>query len=141
MRWLLEQGAVVICAGGGGIPTMYAPGDERQLVGVEAVIDKDLASSLLARELGADLFVMATDVDGVYLDWGTPTQTRIDRMTPAELEAMDFPAGSMGPKVAAAIEFVRATGNRAVIGSLDEIDASGRTAVRGRRSSRRRTHR
>ena len=74
MRWLLEQGAVVICAGGGGIPTMYAPDDDRRLVGVEAVIDKDLASSLLARELDADLFVMATDVDGVYVDWGKPTQ-------------------------------------------------------------------
>ena len=72
MRWLLEQGAVVICAGGGGIPTMYARDEERQLVGVEAVIDKDLATSLLARELEADLFVMATDVDGVYADWGTP---------------------------------------------------------------------
>jgi carbamate kinase len=122
MRWLLEQGAVVICAGGGGIPTMYAPGAERQLVGVEAVIDKDLASSLLARELGADLYVMATDVDGVYLDWGTPTQSRIDRATPPELDAMDLPAGSMGPKVAAATEFVTATGKRAAIGSLDQID-------------------
>ena len=122
MRWLLEQGAVVICAGGGGIPTMYAPGDERRLIGVEAVIDKDLASSLLARELGADLYVMATDVDGVYLDWGTPTQTRIDRATPPELDGMDLPAGSMGPKVAAATEFVAATGMRAAIGSLDQID-------------------
>ena len=99
MRWLLEQGAVVICAGGGGIPTMYARDAERQLVGVEAVIDKDLASSLLARELDADLFVMATDVDGVYADWGQPTQARIERATPAELDAMDLPAGSMGPKV------------------------------------------
>ena len=122
MRWLLEQGAVVICAGGGGIPTMYAPGDERRLIGVEAVIDKDLASGLLARELGADLYVMATDVDGVYLDWGTPTQTRIDRATPPELDGMDLPAGSMGPKVAAATEFVAATGMRAAIGSLDQID-------------------
>jgi carbamate kinase len=122
MRWLLEQGAVVICAGGGGIPTMYAPGDERRLVGVEAVIDKDLASSLLARELEADLYVMATDVDGVYLDWGTPMQTRIDRATPPELDGMDLPAGSMGPKVAAATEFVSATGKRAAIGSLDQID-------------------
>jgi carbamate kinase len=122
MRWLLEQGAVVICAGGGGIPTMYAPGDERRLVGVEAVIDKDLASSLLARELEADLYVMATDVEGVYLDWGTPTQTRIDRATPPELDGMDLPAGSMGPKVAAATEFVSATGKRAAIGSLDQID-------------------
>ena len=133
MRWLLDQGAVVICAGGGGIPTMYARDAERQLVGVEAVIDKDLASGLLARELGADLYVMATDVDGVYRDWGQPTQARIDRVTPADLEAMDLPAGSMGPKVAAAAEFVTATGKRAAIGSLDDIDAlvdgSGGTQV------------
>ena len=133
MRWLLDQGAVVICAGGGGIPTMYAPDAERVLVGVEAVIDKDLASSLLAQELGADLFVMATDVDGVYRDWGEPTQARIERATPAELDAMDLPPGSMGPKVAAATEFASATGKRAAIGSLDDIDAlvagSGGTQV------------
>jgi carbamate kinase len=133
MRWLLEHGAVIICAGGGGIPTMYEAGVERVLTGVEAVIDKDLATSLLARELGADLFVMATDVDGVYLDWGTPDQQRIARATPAELEAMDLPAGSMGPKVAAAAEFATATGKRAAIGSLDGIDAlvdgSGGTQV------------
>jgi carbamate kinase len=122
MRWLLEHGAVVICAGGGGIPTRYAEGQDRQLLGVEAVIDKDLASSLLARELGADLFVMATDVDAVYTDWGTPQQRRIDRITPAELATHDFPAGSMGPKVGAAVEFVEATGKRAAIGSLDDID-------------------
>jgi carbamate kinase len=122
MRWLLEHGTVVICAGGGGIPTMYEPGRERHLVGVEAVIDKDLASSLLARDLGADLFVMATDVDGVYLDWGTPAQRRLDRVTPAELRAQSFPAGSMGPKVDAAAEFVAATGSRAAIGSLDQIE-------------------
>ena len=122
MRWLIEHGTVVICAGGGGIPTMYAPGEERRLVGVEAVIDKDLASGLLARELGADLYIMATDVDGVYAEWGTPNQRRLDRITPAELRAMDFPAGSMGPKVDAATEFAEATGGRAVIGSLEEID-------------------
>jgi carbamate kinase len=122
MRWLLERGTVVICAGGGGIPTMYEPGEERHLVGVEAVIDKDLASSLLARDLEADLFVMATDVDGVYLDWGTPDQRRLERVTPEELRSYAFPAGSMGPKVDAAAEFAVATGKRAVIGSLDEIE-------------------
>ena len=122
MRWVLEQGAVVICAGGGGIPTMYAPGEERRLVGVEAVIDKDLASSLLARDLEADLYVMATDVDAVYRDWGTPQQTRLERVTPDELAAMQFPAGSMGPKVDAAREFAEATGKRAAIGSLEQID-------------------
>jgi carbamate kinase len=122
MRWLLDHGSVVICAGGGGIPTMFVKGEDRRLTGVEAVIDKDLASSLLAKELGADLYVMATDVDGVYTGWGTPDQARIERITPDELAAMDFPAGSMGPKVAAAAEFVAATGKRAAIGSLDQID-------------------
>ena len=122
MRWALERGAVVICAGGGGIPTTYKRGENRVLVGVEAVIDKDLASSLLARDLEADLFVMATDVDAVYRDWGTPDQARLDRATPEELAAMDFPAGSMGPKVQAAAEFAEATGKRAAIGSLEQID-------------------
>ena len=103
---------------------------ERQLVGVEAVIDKDLASSLLARELGADLFVMATDVDGVYRDWGQPTQARIDRATPAELDAMDLPAGSMGPKVAAATEFVDRHG-----------EAGGDRLARGHRRPGRRQRR
>lgn len=122
VKWLLEQGTVVICAGGGGIPTMYLPDGTRTLVGVEAVIDKDLASLLLARELEADLFVMATDVDGVYLDWGTPTQRKLERVTPDELRAHDFAAGSMGPKVAAAAEFAATTGKRAAIGSLEEIE-------------------
>jgi carbamate kinase len=122
MRWLLDHGTVVICAGGGGIPTMYAKGENRQLIGVEAVIDKDLATSLLARDLEADLYIMATDVDGVYADWGTPSQRRLDRVTPNELGAMEFAAGSMGPKVQAAVEFAGATGKRAVIGSLEEID-------------------
>jgi len=122
MKWLLEHHVVIICAGGGGIPTMYAPGEDRHLVGVEAVIDKDLASSLLARDLAADLYIMATDVDGVYVDWGTPDQRRLDRATSAELGAMPFPAGSMGPKVDAAVEFVQATGNRAVIGALNDIE-------------------
>jgi carbamate kinase len=123
MRWLVERGVVVICAGGGGIPTMYVPGEERRLVGVEAVIDKDFATSLLSRELDADLFVMATDVDGVYVDWGTPGQRRLDRITPDELRAISFPAGSMGPKVEAAAQFVEATGKRAAIGSLEQLDA------------------
>ena len=80
IRWLLDKDVVVICAGGGGVPTMYEPGGGRTLVGVEAVIDKDLASELLAREVDADLFVMATDVDGVYADWGTPEQRRLERV-------------------------------------------------------------
>jgi carbamate kinase len=119
IQQLLEQGTVVVCAGGGGIPTVYD--DRRKLHGVEAVIDKDLASSLLARELDADLLVIATDIDGVYADWGSPQQRRLDEVTPEELEGLDLPAGSMGPKVRAACDFVRATGRPAVIGSLAEI--------------------
>ena len=79
IKWLLERNTVVIAAGGGGIPTMYEPGKERHLIGVEAVIDKDFASELLARELDADLFVMLTDADAVYLDWGKPSQRGIRR--------------------------------------------------------------
>ena len=123
IRWLLDKGVVVICAGGGGVPTMFTSPDQRTLVGVEAVIDKDLASELLAREVGADLFVMATDVDGVYADWGTPRQRRLERATPAELRGRRFAAGSIGPKVEAAARFVERTGNRAAIGGLDEIEA------------------
>jgi carbamate kinase len=121
IRWLLEQGVVLICAGGGGIPTMFDPGNKKMLVGVEAVIDKDLASGLLAREVNADLLVMATDVDGVYLDWGGPEQRRIEKVTPAELRNSPFPAGSMGPKVEAACRFVEATGGRSAIGALTDI--------------------
>jgi carbamate kinase len=121
IRWLLDKGVVVICAGGGGVPTMFTSPDERTLVGVEAVIDKDLASELLAREVEADLFVMATDVDGVYADWGTPQQRRLERVTPAELRGQPFAAGSMGPKVEAAARFVERTGKRAAIGGLNEI--------------------
>jgi carbamate kinase len=122
IRWLLDKGVLVICTGGGGIPTMWVPDEERTLAGVEAVIDKDLASELLAREVGADLFVMATDVDGVYDGWGTPEQRKLDRVTPGELRARPFAAGSMGPKVDAAARFVEATGNRAAIGGLDDIE-------------------
>jgi carbamate kinase len=123
IQWLLEKKTVVICAGGGGIPTMYLPDGTRTLTGVEAVIDKDLASELLARDLGADLLVIATDVKGVFLDWGKPTQRMIERMTPKEIDAMNFPAGSMGPKVQAARQFVEKTGKRAAIGSLEDIEA------------------
>ena len=122
VRWLLDQGTVVICAGGGGIPTMWVAGQGRTLGGVEAVIDKDFASELLSREVDADLFVMATDVDGVYTGWGTPEQRRIEEATPAELRDMSFAAGSMGPKVEAAARFVEATGKRAAIGSLEDIE-------------------
>jgi carbamate kinase len=122
ITWLLDKGAIVICAGGGGIPTAYAPGGTRKLGGIEAVIDKDLSSELLARELNADLFVMATDVGGVYLDFGTPNQRMLGRVTAAELTEHPFPAGSMGPKVAAAIQYVQLTGKRAAIGALADIE-------------------
>jgi carbamate kinase len=121
IRWLLEHSVVLICAGGGGVPTTFLPGAENTLVGVEAVIDKDFASELLAREVAADLFVMATDVDGVYVDWGTPEQRALGRVTVGELRQQTFPAGSMGPKVEAACRFVEATGGRASIGALTEI--------------------
>jgi carbamate kinase len=122
IRWLLDQGTVVICAGGGGIPTAWEDGGQRILHGVEAVIDKDLASELLAREVDVDLFVMATDVDGVYEGWGTPAQRLLRVVTPADLRSVRFPAGSMGPKVEAAAHFVECTGRRAAIGALEDIE-------------------
>ncbi len=121
IRWLLDHGTIVICTGGGGIPTAWAPDADRTLGGVEAVIDKDLASELLAREVDAELFIMATDVDGVYEGWGTPNQRRLDQVTPDELRNHTFPAGSMGPKVESAIRFADATGGRSAIGSLADI--------------------
>src|SRR6476619_1293209 len=130
IKWLLEHGTIVICAGGGGIPTAYATDGSRTLCGIEAVIDKDLASELLARELQADVFVMATDVDGVYLDWGTPDQRRLGTVSVTELGRHSFAGGSMGPKVAAAIQFVEQTGKRAAIGSLQDIEG----IVEGRRA-------
>jgi len=121
IKWLLERGVVVICTGGGGIPTAYKPGERNTLVGVEAVIDKDLASELLAEGVEADVFVMATDTSGVYLDWGTLSERMLGRVTADEIEGYEFPAGSMGPKVEAAARFARATGKRAAIGCLAEI--------------------
>jgi len=119
IRSLVDHGTIVICAGGGGIPTMY---DEHgHLRGVEAVIDKDLAAALLAEQLEADLLVIATDVDAVYTDWGKPNQARLAKVTPDELVSLELPAGSMGPKVQAACGFARVTGNEAVIGSLADI--------------------
>jgi carbamate kinase len=121
IKWLLEHNTIVIAAGGGGIPTAYEKGAHRKLAGVECVIDKDFASELLARELDADLFVMLTDADAVYVDWGKPTQKAIRRGSPAALGAMQFPAGSMGPKVEATCRFVSATGKRAAIGALSDL--------------------
>ena len=122
IKWLLDKGTIVICAGGGGIPTMYDPAKKRWLTGIEAVIDKDLASELLAEMVDADLFVIATDVKGVFLDWGKPEQRMLEKITPGELKEHPFPAGSMGPKVAAAVQFVERTGKRAAIGSLEDIE-------------------
>ena len=119
IHWLLEKGVVVICAGGGGIPTAY--NSEGVLEGVEVVIDKDRASALLARQLGARLLILATDADGVYDNWGSDGAELIKRATPEEMSGREFEAGSMGPKVEAACDFVRRTGERAVIGSLSEI--------------------
>jgi carbamate kinase len=128
---LLDAGTIVICTGGGGIPTMYLPTQElsgstdrnpRTLVGVEAVIDKDRSSSVLAKDLHADLLVIATDTDAVYLGWGTPAQRAIREATPDAIEGFDFPAGSMGPKVEAAADFARCSpGKVAVIGALVDL--------------------
>ena len=125
MKWLLEHNAVVIAAGGGGVPTMYTQGNgngnHRALVGVECVIDKDYASALLARDLAADLYVMLTDAEAVYTDWGKPTQKQIRRAHPDALGDLGFAAGSMGPKVAAARRFVEVTGRNAAIGALGDL--------------------
>ena len=119
IHWLLENGATVICAGGGGIPTVYRP--DGTLEGVEVVIDKDRASALLAFELDAGLLILATDTDGVYLDWGGEDARRIERTTPEQMEQHEFEEGSMGPKVEAACDFVRRSGGRAVIGALSDM--------------------
>jgi len=139
VQWLLERGSVVICAGGGGIPTLYTdetapPG--RRLTGVEAVIDKDLASAVLAADLHADALLIITDVDAVYSDWGTPQQAAIRSTTPTALMNAQFAEGSMGPKVKAACQFVEGGGGFAAIGSIDDAAAllagtAGTTVMRG----------
>jgi carbamate kinase len=126
IKALLDQGVVVICAGGGGIPTTYADDPApagRRLQGVEAVIDKDLASALLAIEIGADALLIITDVDAVYTDWGTPEQRAIHSATPDLLAAAQFAEGSMAPKVRAACWFAERTGAFAAIGSIDDTQA------------------
>ena len=119
IRWLLERGAIVVCTGGGGIPTIYDA--EGRLRGAEVVIDKDYASALLARELEAELYVMATDVDAVYLDWGTSRARALGSVSYDELQKHRFPEGSMGPKVAAACWFAESTGRTAGIGALADV--------------------
>jgi carbamate kinase len=118
---LTSSGSVVICVGGGGIPVMR--GTDGRLIGVEAVIDKDSASALLARELRADLLLLLTDVDGVYLDWGRERGRPVAVAGPGDLDPQLFEAGSMRPKVEAAVEFVRRTGKRAAIGRLEDASA------------------
>jgi len=126
LEWLLEDGCVVVCAGGGGVPVVYtdepAPAG-RRLTGVEAVIDKDLASALLAVDLHADALLIVTDVDAVYSDWGTDHAAAIRRAAPQALAASEFAEGSMGPKVRAACIFVEETGGLAAIGSIDDTHA------------------
>lgn len=120
IRQLLEHGTIVVCAGGGGIPTAFQP--DGSLAGVEAVVDKDATAAMLAADLDADLLVIATDVDGVYTYWGSPEQQLLREVTADRLERLDMAAGSMGPKVRAAARFARATGRPAVVGSLDVLD-------------------
>jgi carbamate kinase len=118
IRLLIEHDVTVICTGGGGIPVVRQKDDS--YIGIEAVIDKDHASGLLAREISADALLMLTDVDGVYLGWGSAQQRRLEFAKPDELNSYSFPAGSMGPKVRAAIDFVSGGGRMAGIGRLED---------------------
>jgi carbamate kinase len=130
IRSLVEQGTVVVAAGGGGAPIAWDAA-RSGWEGLDAVVDKDLAAAVLARDLGAELLLILTDVDAVYADWGTPTARALSRLTVAEAERMDaaraFGEGSMAPKVRAAVDFVRRTGGRAIITELHR----GRDAGRG----------
>jgi carbamate kinase len=118
IKMMLAAGAVIICAGGGGIPVCRSP--DGHLHGVEAVVDKDLTTALLARSVGADALLLLTDVAAVETDFGTPRAGPIRRITSSELDNLHFPPGSMGPKVAAACRFVRGTHRVAAIGRLDD---------------------
>jgi carbamate kinase len=130
---LVNDGFLVVAAGGGGIPVVAEPAGYR---GVEAVVDKDFASSLLAAGLGVDLFVITTGVPQVAVDYGKPGQRFLDRMTGEEAEEYlaggQFPAGSMGPKIAAALEFLRSGGREVLITSPDRLAA----ALRGETGTR-----
>jgi carbamate kinase len=134
IRQLAESGAIVIGGGGGGVPVIE---EGPRLIGVEAVVDKDLCAAILARDVEAEVLLICTDVDGVYLAYGTPERRLIDRMTPEEarrgLAEGTFPAGSMGPKVEAAAAFVEGGGQRAVICALDDapeaLEGHGGTAI------------
>jgi carbamate kinase len=115
---LVGHGVIVICAGGGGIPVIRKEDDS--FVGVEAVIDKDHASRLLANSLHAQALLMLTDADGVYLDWGTAQAKRLTHTTPQELTQHAFAEGSMGPKIKAACDFLAAGGEFAGIGRPED---------------------
>jgi carbamate kinase len=121
IRLLLTSGAVVVCAGGGGVPVVR--NEQGKLEGVEAVVDKDLTAAVLAEALEADLLLVLTDVPCVQRDFGSPEAAPISRATPAALRRLDFPAGSMGPKVEAACRFVEVTGDTAAIGRLEDAQA------------------
>jgi carbamate kinase len=123
IKKLIEMEFIVICCGGGGIPVIRK---ERKFRGVDAVIDKDLASAVLASEISADIFVIASDVPGVSVHWGTPEQRVLRKVPTAEMERYlaegHFPAGSMGPKVEAITRFVKASGRRGIICGLGDIE-------------------
>ena len=123
IKKLIDMDFIVICCGGGGIPVIRK---ERKFRGVEAVIDKDLASSVLAREIGADIFVIVTDTTGAAIHWGQPDQKILGKVPLAEMEQYvqegHFPAGSMGPKVEALIEYYKATDQRGIICNLEGIE-------------------
>lgn len=123
IRQLIEAQNIVITCGGGGVPVMRK-GNE--LKGVEAVIDKDRASALLARQMDVDRFIISTDVDAVYIDFGTPEAKKLKTISVKQaqeyLDAGEFPEGSIGPKVEAAISFARKTGRPAMIGALDNLE-------------------
>lgn len=118
---LVRAGQTVVCAGGGGIPVLRQA--DGRLAGVEAVIDKDFAAALLAESLSADRLVILTDVDAVYLDWGSPSARPIRQIAVGDLRRHAFAGGSMGPKVAAVCDFVERTGRRAGIGALSQAEA------------------
>lgn len=119
IRWLLEKGTIVICTGGGGIPTVY--NEDGKLIGADVVIDKDYAGALLAKELNADMYLMATDADAVYINWGEPGAQALHNVTYNELKEYDFASGSIGPKVISACWFAEKTGKKAAIGSLANL--------------------
>jgi carbamate kinase len=121
IEMLVDMGVLVICAGGGGIPIVKR--SDGSLIGVEAVIDKDRAGALLAEELRARAYVILTDVNAVSINWGKPDERAIRKATPDAIEQFTFASGSMGPKVAAACDFVRKTHGTAAIGALEDAAA------------------